>query len=84
MVSVRVKTRTGVRNIIQVYATDSSYLDEQHQYVLDLQHLKITAFQMGEKVQVHGDFNAKVGGQHSSWPEVAGNFGLGRANDRGQ
>ena len=36
MISVQVKTRTGVRNIIQVYAPNSSYLDEQYQDFLDL------------------------------------------------
>ena len=39
----------------------------------------------GEELQVHGDSNAKVGDdEHSSWPEVVGKFGLGRANDRRQ
>ena len=53
------------------------YLDEQYQDFLDLLQ--------GEELQVQGDFDAKVGDdQHSSWPEVVGKFGLGRANDRGQ
>ena len=45
----------------------------------------ISVIQKGEELQVKGDFNAKVGDdQHSSWPEVVGQFGLGHANDRGQ
>ena len=30
-----------------------------------------------------GDFNAKVGDQHSVWPEVVDRYGLGEVNDRG-
>ena len=83
MVSASVRrTRTGVRNIIQVYAPDSSYLDEQYQYVQDLLQLKISAVQKGEELRIQGNFNATVGDeQHSSLPEVIEKFGLGRANE---
>ena len=78
MMSVRVKTRTGARNIIQHH---SSYPDEQYQDFQDLLQLKICAIQKAEELQVQGDFNAKVGNdQHSSRPEVVGKFGLGWVN----
>ena len=66
MVSVRAKTSTGVRNIIQVYA-DSSYL-ELYQYFLDMMQLKISAIQKGEELEVHGN------DQHSSWTYIVGKF----------
>ena len=44
IVSVRVKTRTDLRNIFQVYAPDSSYPDEQYQDFLDLLQLKDYTF----------------------------------------
>ena len=55
--------------------------------LLGLLQLKISVVQMGEELQVQGDFNTKMvkvgDDQHSSWPEVVGNLGLGRANDSG-
>ena len=47
-VSVWVKTRTGVRNTIHIYAPYSSYTDEHNQDFLDLLQLDISAVQKGE------------------------------------
>ena len=48
MVSVRMKTRTDARNIIQVYVPDPSYHDEQD--FLDLLQLRISAVRNGEEL----------------------------------
>ena len=49
-VNVRVKTRIGVRNIIQVYAPDLTYPDEQYQDFQDLLQLKISSVQKAEEL----------------------------------
>ena len=68
--------------VIDVYAPDSSYPDDQCHDSPDLFQLMTNAVQNCEEQQVQGDFNAKVGDdQHSSWSEVVGKFVLGRAND---
>ena len=82
MVCVRAKTRTGMRNTIQVYTPKLYYRDEQYQYYLDSMRLKINAVQKDEDLQ--GNFNSMADDQHSSGPEVVGKFGLCRTNDRGQ
>ena len=52
MVCVRVKTRTGVRNIVEVYAPDSSYHYENHQDFMDMLELKTSTVEKGEELQV--------------------------------
>ena len=37
-----------------------------------------------EQAVVLGDFNARVGADHDSWPSCVGQFGLGKMNGNGQ
>ena len=37
-----------------------------------------------EQVVVLGDFNARVGADHDSWPFCLGQFGMGKMNENGQ
>ena len=37
-----------------------------------------------EQVVVLGDFNARVGADHVSWPSCLGQFGVGKMNENGQ
>ncbi|XP_068741873.1 craniofacial development protein 2-like [Montipora capricornis] len=37
-----------------------------------------------ENLIILGDFNARVGADHDSWPSCLGHFGVGKINDNGQ
>ncbi|XP_038059300.1 craniofacial development protein 2-like [Patiria miniata] len=44
----------------------------------------VTEVPQQEPVFVLGDFNARVGADHSSWPSCLGQFGVGKMNENGQ
>ena len=37
-----------------------------------------------EQIVVLGNFNARVGADHDSWPSCLGQFGVGKMNEKGQ
>ena len=61
----------------------SNYSEDIVEEFHDMIQSKIDALPRNNAYILLGDFNAKVGDQHSVWPEVVGRYGLGEVNDRG-
>ena len=71
--------------IIQIYAPDVSYDDTAcDEFYNELQDT-ITSLAPSPRYLLMGDFNARIGNKaYLNWPEVAGRFGTGDINPRGQ
>ena len=83
LVTVTLKIDDDLVELIQVYAPDSSYHDDEYQALLD--DLQICIDGVSGRSNVMGDFNARVGGDsNQNWPDVVGTFGLGQCNDMGR
>lgn len=44
----------------------------------------VNTFPKNEHLLLLGDFNARVGADHESWPDCLGYFGVGNMNENGQ
>ena len=44
----------------------------------------LAKFPPGNGTILLGDFNARVGADHTSWPDVIGHYGVGKTNENGQ
>ena len=68
--------------IFQAYARDSNYSEDIVEEFYGMIQSKIDALPRNNTYILLRDFNAKVGDQHSAWPEVVGIYGLGEVIDR--
>ena len=85
LVNKTLKLDDGLVDLIQVYAPDSTYPDEEYQDILD----DVQEYQDGidgrNRPILMRDFNARVGVDSAqNWSEVVGSLGLGWCNDRGR
>ena len=84
IMSVTFKTNTGLVTIIQIYAPDSSYDDDEIENFYNILQQKIDNIPKKSTIILIGDFNARVGTNHAeSMPEVIGKYTLGETNERG-
>ena len=84
IMSVTFKTNTGLVTIIQVYAPDSSYDDDEIENFYKILQQKIDNIPKKSTIILIGDFNARVGTNDAeSMPEVVGKYTLGETNERG-
>uniref|UniRef100_A0A8D8SK11 Craniofacial development protein 2 n=1 Tax=Cacopsylla melanoneura TaxID=428564 RepID=A0A8D8SK11_9HEMI len=78
---LKIKTKIGYTNVIQVYAPTADKADEEVEAMYqDLQNLLKTTKQEDVNIII-GDFNAKVGSE--AVDGCTGMFGLGDRNERG-
>uniref|UniRef100_A0A8D8M2B6 Craniofacial development protein 2 n=1 Tax=Cacopsylla melanoneura TaxID=428564 RepID=A0A8D8M2B6_9HEMI len=78
---IKIKTKIGYTNVIQVYAPTADKADEEVEAMYqDLQNLLKTTKQEDVNIII-GDFNAKVGSE--AVHGCTGMFGLGDRNERG-
>ena len=82
MMTAKFKLKEGMLNVIQVYAPTSAYSEDDSDAFYDALQLHIQ--KVPESLIVMGDFNAKVGADNSDGVPTLGNFGLGKANNRGE
>ena len=84
LLSIRMNTSTGAVNFLNVYAptlaASAGAKDEFYDQLDDM----IKKVPNGEPLFLLGDFNARVGAYHDSWPVCIGQFGVGKMNENGQ
>jgi exonuclease III len=70
--------------LISVYAPTMSYTQEQKElFYQNLTHV-LHSVPKDDKLLLLGDFNARVGRDSQSWPDVIGPHGTGQENSNGQ
>ncbi|XP_068240072.1 craniofacial development protein 2-like [Palaemon carinicauda] len=70
--------------VIQVYAPDSSYKDEDVENFYSQLEEEIEKTKTGDVVIEMGDFISKIGDDSRGYEDMMGKFGLGERNERGQ
>ena len=84
IITIRLKGFIANMTIIQVYAPDSSWSDQEaEEFYSQLQHTVDTAPKKDALFMI-GDFNAIVGQSNDGLEDVMGTFGHGRQNHRGE
>ena len=84
LLSLRLTTTSGPVNIMSVYApTLSSSAEARDEFYEELENA-IKKFPANEHLFLLGDFNARIGSDHASWPRCIGHFGVGKLNENGQ
>ena len=80
MMKMRLRTSTGVKDFIQVYAPQTGNKEEDIEEFLEKLENEITDVE----VIVMGDLNAQVGNERLGKEEIIGPFGYGKKNDEGE
>ena len=84
ILSLRLQTSSGPLSLISAYApTLASIAEAKDQFYDDLS-AAIRRIPDRELPFIDGDFNARVGVDHYSWPTCLGQFGIGKMNENGQ
>ena len=82
--SLQLNTLFGSATLMSVYVpTLTSVSDEKDKFYDELS-AAISSVPEHHSLYVLGDFNARVGSDHNSWPLVLGHFGVGRMSENGQ
>ena len=84
ILSLRLTTSTGPTHILSVYAPTLCSPDETKDAFYDNLEARIREIPTNEDLFLLGDFNARVGTDHTSWPDCLGHFGIGKLNENGQ
>ena len=84
ILSLRLTTSYGPTNILSIYAPTLCSSTETKDFFYEELAAKIRNIPEKENLLMLGDFNARIGADHSSWPHCIGHFGVGRLNDNGQ
>ena len=84
VMSVTLQMVSGITTVIQVYAPDSTYDDDEVESFYNTLQQTIDSIPRKSTVLLMGDFNAKVGTNYTeSMPDVVGKYSLGETNERG-
>ena len=84
VLSLQLHTMAGPTTLISAYApTLTATADVKDRFYDDLSSV-ISRVPETESVFILGDFNARVGTDHNTWPSCLGKFGIGRMNENGQ
>ena len=84
ILSLRLSTPSGPANIFSVYAPTLCATAEAKDAFYEELEAKIREIPQKEDLFLLGDFNARVGSDHNSWPRCIGHFGVGKLNENGQ
>ena len=84
ILSLRLTTSSGPVHIFSIYAPTLCSSAEVKEAFYEELEARIRGIPEKENLLLLGDFNARVGADHSSWPHCIGHFGVGKLNDNGQ
>lgn len=84
ILKLQLQTETGPVSIISVYAPTLTATSESKDKFYDDLSKVVSETPEEQHLFILGDFNARVGSDHKSWPLCLGQFGVGKINDNGQ
>ena len=84
ILSLRLQTSSGPVSLISTYAPTLVSTAEAKDKFYDDLSTAIRRIPDRELLFIAGDFNARVGVDHNSWPTCLGQFGIGKMNENGQ
>ncbi len=84
ILSLHLSTSSGPVNILSIYAPTLCSSDETKDKFYDELETTIKEIPTTEHLFLLGDFNARIGADHNSWPRCIGHFGIGKLNENGQ
>lgn len=84
ILSIRLATAAGLVNIFSIYAPTLSSPEDIKDHFYNELDTQIGRIPQSEPLLLLGDFNARVGSDHQSWPSCIGHHGVGKLNDNGQ
>ena len=84
ILSLRLTTASGPTHIFSVYAPTLSSTAEAKDAFYEELEARIREIPAKDNLFLLGDFNARVGAAHTSWPRCIGHFGVGKLNENGQ
>ncbi|KAI8519655.1 hypothetical protein Bbelb_029120 [Branchiostoma belcheri] len=84
LLRLRLNSTDGPVNLVSVYApTLNSPVETKDKFYDELDEL-ISQIPQTEGIYLLGDFNARVGAEHATWPACIGHHGVGKINENGQ
>ena len=84
LMSLCLETRKGKAHFISAYAPTLDASSEDKDKFYDSLRVVVSSIPKGDALFLLGDFNARVGQDHSSWPDCLGHHGIGNMNDNGE
>ncbi|KAI8511348.1 hypothetical protein Bbelb_104480 [Branchiostoma belcheri] len=81
---MRLNTAGGYVNLINAYAPTLAASMELKDSFYGMLGQAFSSIPHGEQLYLLGDFNARVGRDHDTWPTSLGHFGVGKMNENGQ
>ena len=84
ILTLRLSTEAGPTTIVSTYAPTLSATKDAKDDFYDKLSATISSIPSKEELIILGDFNARVGADHCSWPSSLGKFGVGKMNENGQ
>ena len=83
-ISDRIMTMDNFATIISVYAPTMTVADENKEAFYNQQARVLCVIPRTDKIQLIGDFNARVGRDNNKWPLSMGKHGIGKCNSIGE
>jgi len=84
LLRLQLQTSAGPVSLISTYAPTLTSAPELKDRFYDDLSATVNEVPPHEPLFILGDFNARVGADHNSWPNCLGHFGIGKMNENGQ
>ena len=84
LLTLRLNTTEGPLNLVSTYAPTLAATPEIKDEFYENLAFIVSNIPNSEQLALLGDFNARVGADHDSWPSCLGHHGTGKMNENGQ